>query len=357
MAGTSPQLEATLDHEEVVVRKGARTGLPVIVAVHSTLLGPALGGLRVTTYDSPADAVVDALRLSRGMTFKAASVDNGTGGGKAVVPLLPGGPRRLDGQFRTSVLLDLADVVDSLGGRYVTAPDVGTGPAEMAVVRTRTSHVGGYTTMPDGGPATTFGTAGGVERAILATARHLWRSTDLTGRELVVIGFGGVGRALTRMLLERGAKVAASDIDGSLRAPAEELGASWVPLEQAYEADVDLVVPCALGGVLTPELVPRLRCRAIVGCANNQLSSDSVAELLRAKGVLWAPDFVSNAGGILYASGREIGRLTHEQAVDRLGRIEETTLQVLARSEREGVTTLAAAYDVARERLARATAH
>ncbi len=347
-------LDATIDHEEVVIRKGERTGLPVIVAVHSTLLGPALGGVRLTRYDSPVDAVIDALRLSRGMTFKAAASDNGTGGGKAVVPLLPGGPQNLEGQRRKSLLLDIADVVHSLDGRYIVAPDVGTGPADMVAMRMRTPFVGGHSVTGDGLPATTYGTAGGVERAVLATARHLWHTSDLDGRSVAVIGFGAVGRRLTESLLARGAKVTTTDIDGSLREAAEELGATWIPLERAYEAEVDILAPCALGGSLTPALVPRLRCAAIVGSANNQLSTDSVAELLQKQQVVWTPDFIANAGGILYASGLELQRLPHDQAEARLDRIEDATSRTLERSAREGVTTLAAAYDIARDRLAAA---
>ncbi|MET7690539.1 Glu/Leu/Phe/Val dehydrogenase dimerization domain-containing protein [Streptomyces sp. NPDC005483] len=348
------ELDATIDHEEVVIRRGERTGQPVIVAIHNTKLGPALGGVRLTRYDSPVSAVVDVLRLSRAMTFKAAASNNGTGGGKSVVPLLPGGPPRVDGQFRTSLLLDVADVVHSLGGRYIVAPDVGTGPTEMRTMRMRTPYVGGYTITAEGIPATTHGTAGGVERALLATAQHLWGTTNLDGRTIAVIGFGAVGRSLTEKLIKRGATVSTTDIDESLREQAEAVGATWIPLDTAHEAEVDILAPCALGGTLTPTLVPRLRCKAFVGSANNQLSTDSVAGSLRERNIIWTPDFIANAGGILYASGIELQHLTPEQADHRLDEIAETTTRALERSDRDGVTTLAAAYDLARERLAAA---
>lgn len=215
----------------------------------------------------------------------------------------------------------------------------------MRTMRMRTPYVGGYTITPEGIPATTHGTAGGVERALLATVQHLWGTTDLDGRTVAVIGFGAVGRSLTEKLIKRGATVSTTDIDESLREQAEAIGATWIPLDTADEAEVD---------ILAPALIPRLRCKAIVGSANNQLSTDSVAGSLRERNIIWTPDFIANAGGILYASGIELQHLTPEQADHRLDEIAETTTRALECSHRDGVTTLAAAYDLARERLAAA---
>ena len=351
---TVSELEVALDHEEVAVRQGRRTGLPVIVAVHSTLLGPAVGGLRIAPYATPLDAMADCLRLSRGMTFKAASVDNGTGGGKAVVPLLPGGPRAVDGALRRSVLLDVAEVVHGLDGRYHVAPDVGTGSADMRLIRGRTPYVGGYTFESDGMGATTCGTAYGVEHAMLSTAEHRWGTRDLAGRSVAVIGFGGVGELLATLLIARGAAVTATDINPARRTVAESLGATWVPVDDPYVADVDILAPCALGGVFTSELVGRLRCRAIVGSANNQLANDMVADELTSAGIVWSPDFVTNAGGVMYGTGIELHGMSRAAANERLAVIGSSITDILRRSQRRGVSTLSAAYELANAHLSAA---
>ncbi|MGW2689954.1 Glu/Leu/Phe/Val dehydrogenase dimerization domain-containing protein [Streptomyces sp. NPDC001414] len=347
-------LETTLDHEEVKVRQGRRTGLPVIIAVHSTRLGPAVGGMRITRYTSPVDALADCLRLSRGMTYKAAAVRNGTGGGKCVVPLLPGGPQELDGDLRQGLLLDVAELVHGLGGAYFVAPDVGTTSADIQLMRRRTPYVGGYTSTDDGLGATTFGTAAGVEHAMNAAAEHLWGAPDLQGRDVVVIGFGGVGHELTRRLITRGARVRATDVDPARRMAVEATGAAWVDLQGAYTLKTDILAPCALGGVLTSQLVGSLHCRAIVGSANNQLAHDEVAEELTKANITWAPDFVTNAGGVMYASGLELHRLTPVQSLQRLASIGTTTTQVLRQSADEGRTPLAVANRIAEDALSAA---
>jgi leucine dehydrogenase len=345
-------LETTLDHEEVAVRQGRRTSLPIIIAIHSTRLGPAVGGMRVARYASPVEALVDCLRLSRGMTYKAAAVRNGTGGGKSVVPLLPGGPQHLDGSLREALLLDVAELVHDLGGAYFVAPDVGTSSADIQLMRRRTPYVGGYTSMEDGLGTTTFGTAAGVEHAMNAAAEHLWGVPQLQGREVVVIGFGGVGHELTKRLIAQGARVRATDTDPERRRVVEETGAQWVDLEGAYTLETDILAPCALGGVLTSQLVGSLRCRAVVGSANNQLAHDGVAEELTKAGITWAPDFVANAGGVMYASGLELHQLTPAQSLDRLASIGTTTAQVLRESANDATTPLAVANRIAEAALA-----
>ncbi|MEU4489919.1 Glu/Leu/Phe/Val dehydrogenase dimerization domain-containing protein [Streptomyces purpurascens] len=347
-------LEATLDHEQVVVRSGRRTGLPVMIAVHSTRLGPAVGGVRIARYASPADAFVDCLRLSRGMTYKAAAVGNGTGGGKAVVPLLPSGPQQLDEALRDGLLMDLAEVVHELDGAYHVAPDVGSSTADMLRIRRRTPYVGGYSTTENGLGATTFGTAAGVEHAMLATAEHLWGTADLHGRDVVVVGFGAVGQELTRRLVAAGAKVRATDIDLTRRPAAETAGAQWVELDGAYTLETQILAPCALGGVFTSELAAALRCRAVVGSANNQLATDEVAADLAKAGIVWAPDFVANAGGVMYGTGVELHHLSPEQSRDRLKSIQSTTAEILRQSDEEATTTLAAANRIAERALAAA---
>ncbi|MET8537441.1 Glu/Leu/Phe/Val dehydrogenase dimerization domain-containing protein [Streptomyces sp. NPDC005065] len=351
---SSLTLETTLDHEEVVVRQGRRTGLPVIIAIHSTRLGPAVGGMRIARYASPTDALVDCLRLSRGMTYKAAAVRNGTGGGKSVVPLLPGGPQHLDGGLRDGLLLDVAELVHALDGAYYVAPDVGTSSADIQLMRRRTPYVGGYTATDDGLGTTTFGTAAGVEHAMTAAAEHLWGTPQLQGRDVVVIGFGGVGHELTKRLIAQGARVRATDVDPERRLVVKETGAQWVDLDSAYTLEADILAPCALGGVLTSQLLGSLRCRAIVGSANNQLAHDGVAEELAQAGITWAPDFVANAGGVMYASGLELHQLTPAQSLQRLASIRTTTVQVLQESAKEATTTLAIANRIVEDVLAAA---
>jgi leucine dehydrogenase len=353
----SRTLETTLDHEAFLVRQGRRSGLPVIIAIHSTRLGPAVGGMRIARYDSPADALVDCLRLSRGMTYKAAAVRNGTGGGKTVVPLLPGGPQRLDGQLREALLLDVAELVHDLNGAYYVAPDVGTSSADIQLMRRRTPYVGGYSATADGLGATTFGTAAGVEHAMNATAAHLWGTPHLRGRDVVVIGFGGVGHELTKRLLAQGAHVRATDVDPERRSAVETSGAQWVELDGAYTLQTDILAPCALGGAFTSELVGSLRCRAIVGSANNQLAHDAVAQDLTQARITWAPDFVANAGGVMYASGLELHQLTPKQSLQRLASIEEATARVLEDSANEATTSLAVAHRLAEHVLTAAGTH
>jgi leucine dehydrogenase len=351
MKESSSKLEVSLDHEEVLVRPGVRTGLPIIVGIHSTRLGPAVGGLRITRYSSATDAVVDCLRLSRGMTLKAAAVDNGTGGGKSVVPLLPGGPQELTGGIREALLLDVADVVHSLNGRYHVAPDVGTGPTDMRRIRRRTPYVGGWDFASAGLPLTTLGTAAGVELAMLAAAAEAWGSEDIAGKRVTVVGYGGVGRRLAELLQNRGAEVTVSDIDATLRETAVGNGHKWTDLDGAYTLETDILAPCALGGFLTHELTSRIRAKVVVGSANNQLAEDTVAEALRAAGILWVPDFIANAGGLMYANGIEMHGLSKEESQDRLSRIAEAATRSLRRSRDEGITPLQAAYEQAHIRL------
>ncbi len=338
-----------LDHEDVVVRRGRRSGLYTFVAVHSTIRGPSLGGCRMWGYADARQALRDALRLSRAMTFKSAVADLPLGGGKGVIMTPPG--VALHGALRTAALLDFGDTVESLGGRYITAEDVGTSSRDMRVIAERTGHVAGLPLRLGGSGDPSPFTALGVESAIRACCDRVFGSSVLRGRSVAVIGLGHVGSRVAKRCARAGARLVVGDIDGRKRRLADELGADWASPERALEAEVDVVAPCALGGILNHETVPRLRCRIVAGAANNQLAGESVADLLSARDILWAPDFVANAGGIINIA-EELDGYDAAAARRRVRRIGEIMLEIFDRAEAGAVTPLAAAMDLAGARLA-----
>jgi leucine dehydrogenase len=342
----------TLDHEELLVRRGRRSGLYAIVAVHSTARGPSLGGCRMWCYGDSRAAIRDALRLSRAMTFKSAVAGLPLGGGKGVIMLPAGAPAIAPGR-RRDALLDFGDAVAQLDGRYVTAEDVGTSDGDMTVIAERTTHVAGLALERGGSGDPSPWTALGVETAIRVAAERLWGSADLTGRSIAVVGLGHVGSRLARGLAAGGAELVVADVAAVKRSLADELGATWAEPEAALRGDVDIVAPCALGGVIDHDLVPALHCRAIAGAANNQLASEDLAGDLHARGILWVPDFVANAGGIINISVElEPEAYDPERARERVLAIGDTVRAVLDMAEADGTTTLAAAHELARARLA-----
>lgn len=336
-------------HEEVLVRSGARTGLPVIAALHSTVLGPATGGTRLWNYADWRDGLADALRLSEGMTYKCAAAGLPNGGGKAVVALPEG--RRLSERERLDAMYDVGDVVESLGGRFATGPDAGTGQADMVAIASRTAHVFCRPESHGGSGDPSPYTALGVFHALRATCERLFGTADLTGRSFSVVGVGHVGESLAGQLAEAGARLVLSDVDPGKRALAERLGAEFAAPDEALTAPVDVLVPCALGGTVTAALVPELRCSAVVGAANNQLAEPGVADLLDGRGVLWAPDYVVNAGGVVYAVARELHRESHAAAVARVVSIGDTLADLYTAVDADGVSLVRAAAELARARL------
>ena len=341
----------TLDHEELLVRRGRRSGLYAVVAVHSTVRGPSLGGCRMLSYDDTRAGVRDALRLARAMTAKSAVADLPLGGGKGVI-MLPPAATPLDPDRRRAALLDFGDAVEMLDGRYVTAEDVGTSDTDMEVIAERTPHVAGLAPARGGSGDPSPWTALGVAAAIRVAGERAWGSGSLHGRRVAIIGLGQVGGRLARLLAEAGAELVLADVDPAKRSLAEELGAAWVDPAAALRADVDLLAPCALGGLLDHETVPELRCRAVAGAANNQLRADDVADLLHARGVLWAPDFVVNAGGIInIAVELEPAGYDARRAEAQVLAIGETLRRVLADADAGAITPLAAAQELARVRL------
>jgi len=302
------------------------------------------------TYDDARSALRDVLRLSRAMTFKAAVAGLPLGGGKGVIMLHPG--QALDQDRRREALLDFAETVASVDGRYLTAEDVGTSDADMAIIAQVTRHVTGLAT-GSGDPSPW--TALGVESAMRVACERVWGTTSLQGRRVAVIGLGRVGGHLARGLAEAGAELVVADIDEGKRELAAALGAEWADPAAALRARVDVVAPCALGGVLDDRSAEELRCRVIAGAANNQLASEGVADLLAAREILWAPDFVASAGGIVnIAVELEPEGYARERAEPAVRAIGETMGRILDDAAAIGATPLTAAMELARRRLAEA---
>ncbi|HKD93670.1 MAG TPA: Glu/Leu/Phe/Val dehydrogenase dimerization domain-containing protein [Gaiellaceae bacterium] len=337
-------LLAGWDGEHAVVRHDAESGAWIFVCVHSTVLGPAGGGTRMRVYPAPADGLADAMRLSGAMTWKMAGAGMPRGGGKAVlaVPELP------TGEPRKRLLRRYGELVASLGGTYRTAGDMNITPEDLDVVAEACPWV--YGTTGRGGNSGR-GTARGALHAIRATVEHAFGSPDLAGRSVLVQGAGSVGAVLAGELAEAGARVLVSDVDES-RAAAT--GCETVPPERVVETEVDVYSPCAVGGTLNAESIPGLACRAVAGCANNQLAEPEDAERLHARGILYAPDYIVSSGGIIQLIGLEDEGWDEPQLQNGLARIGETLRTLFAEADSAGVTPADAADRLVRRRLAEA---
>jgi glutamate dehydrogenase/leucine dehydrogenase len=337
------------EHEDIVAVRRAQSGLRAIIAVHSTLLGPSLGGVRFYPYEDEALALHDVLRLSKAMTQKAALAGLSQGGGKAVII---GDPRLV----KTPALLrDFAAAVNSLQGRYITAEDVGTTQDDMDLIRETTPFVAGTATARGGSGDPSSATAFGVVVAMEAAAARLW-SDGLEGRTVCVLGAGKVGGEIIRLLVQQHVAVIASDVDQAGAERALAAGAArLVDPDDALKVRADIFCPCALGGLLTEDVVPELSFGLIVGAANNQLAHAEVADSLASAGILYVPDFLANAGGIINIAEESRG-YDPERALQAVGRIGATTTAVLERAASCGTTPLAAAEEVVAQRLARARA-
>jgi glutamate dehydrogenase/leucine dehydrogenase len=333
------------EHEQVVFFRDAAAGLRAIVAVHSTALGPAMGGTRFLPYPSETAGLVDVLRLSRGMTYKQAVAGIDYGGGKAVIF---GDPARV----RTDELMrTYGRFLDRLGGTYLTAEDVGTTQADMDLLRSETPYVTGTSPSLGGSGDPSPATAWGVLHAMRAVARRLWADPSLSGRRVVVSGMGKVGSALTRHLLDEEARVVLADPRADALAPlAAERGVDVVDHHAAHREPCDLFSPCALGAVLNVRTIPELRCAAVVGAANNQLATSADGRRIAERGIVYVPDFVANAGGVINIAEEPPG-YDRDRAFARVARIESTTEVVLARAERDDTTPVDAAEAIAEERL------
>lgn len=280
----------------VVVRYDEPTGTWIFVALHDDTLGPATGGCRVKVYERPEDGLLDALRLAEGMTFKWAAMDFPYGGGKAVLAI----PRPLEGDERRGLLHRFGRLLNSLGGRYGTGADLGTTEDDMKEIASVSEHVIGVFGRSEGPMDPSPFTALGVFEGMKSALRHRTGSDDLSGRTVLIQGVGHVGEPLARRIAEVGGTLLLSDRDGGrARALADELSGGWVAPAEVYQARCDVYAPCAVGATLNVETIPLLRCLVVAGGANNQLASVDDAERLRARGILYAPDYVINGGGAM----------------------------------------------------------
>jgi leucine dehydrogenase len=335
------------DGEEVVVGFDEPSGTWMFVCIHSTRLGPAGGGTRMKSYAQPSDALQDAMNLSEAMTLKMAAAGIPFGGGKAVVAV----PAPPEGDERRRILLRYADLAASLGETFHTGPDVNTSTADMDVIAERHPHV--YCRSEENGGSGDPGpyTARGVFHGIRASVQHAFGSDRLDGRIVLVQGVGDVGGPLAALLAADGARVLVSDIDAErVGALAARIGVEAVPPGEVLGVACDVYAPCALGGTVNAETIPELRCRIVAGSANNQLAEPEDADRLRDAGILYAPDFVINAGGVLYAWGTESLGWDADTVETRLAEIGDTLAEIYARADADGLGTHAAAEDLARSR-------
>lgn len=333
-------------HEDIVFAQDRETGLRAIIAVHDTTLGPALGGCRVWPYETAAHALTDALRLSRGMTYKNALAGLDLGGGKAVILADP----RKD--KTTEMMEAFGRHVERFSGTYITAEDVGVSPEDMDAVARQTDHVRGTRATGLGDPSPY--TALGVFEGIRASARHMFGSDDLGGRTVSVQGLGHVGFDVARRLRDAGAALIVSDIHAPavLRAM-EELGATAVDPAEAHMVEADIFVPCALGAGLNARTVPQIRARIVAGAANNQLQTPADGAALRKRGILYAPDYAINAGGVISIALATPGG-GDERVREKTLAIAETLTAIFERADKEDTTPERVADRMAEERLASA---
>jgi len=347
MTPTLPLPEFT--HERVEVTTGRRSGLFIAVALHSSVLGSALGGARLWSYPHWSDALGDALRLSAAMTLKNAAAGLDAGGGKSVIGMAP--DETLDADRRRAAFLDLGDAVELLDGDYRTAEDVGSTTDDMLTVSERTAHVVGLPSTVGGSGEPAGPTSLGVHASLQAVLERINGSPDPSGRPITISGLGQVGGRLAARLAEQGARLTVTDINPARRAFADEIGATWVEPGTEHLVAGDVFVPAGIGGVLTDEVIDALDVKAVCGPANNPLADRSGADRLARRGVLYAPDFVVNAGGVIYLDleAKRVG--SSEEIMQRVAGIGDTVRRILDDAENRGITALEAAEELAAARL------
>jgi leucine dehydrogenase len=334
-------------HEQVVFCHDVGSGLRAIIAIHSTALGPALGGTRFYPFDSEASALTDVLRLAKAMTYKAAAAGLDLGGGKAV---LIGDPDRVRSE---ELLRAYGRFIETLGGRFITAEDVGTSGEDMDLIRLETRWVTGVSPAHGGSGDPSPATALGVLHGLRAVAMELWGQPSLAERTFAVQGVGKVGYHMVSHLVEAGGRVVVADVDPHrLERVVNEFGVEAVEADSIHSAPCDIFVPCALGAVLNDETIPQLRCAAVGGAANNQLLGPEHAKLLDEAGILYAPDFVINAGGLINVAD-ELRGYQPQRALTRVKGIFATLGRVFRAAKQERITPVEAAERLAAERLRR----
>ena len=333
---------AEMGHEQLVLCQDSATGYRGIIAVHSTMLGPALGGTRFWNYASDEDAIVDALRLARGMTYKNAVAGLNLGGGKSVII---GDNKTAD---REMIFRAHGRFVESLGGRYITAEDVGTSTADMDYVHMETDYVSGLAGR-SGDPSPV--TAHGVFRAIQASAKDRWGSDDLSSRTVAVQGCGHVGYYLAKELHESGAKLVVTDIDPErVKRVVSEFAARAVSADEIYTAPADIFAPCALGAIINDKTIPKLKVEIVAGAANNQLLEERHGDELERRGIMYTPDYVANAGGVINVYS-ELAGWTPARSFRKADEIYETVLKVFAIAKTDKIPTYLAADRLAEQRI------
>ncbi|MBI3509816.1 MAG: Glu/Leu/Phe/Val dehydrogenase [Bacteroidetes bacterium] len=343
---------SVFDHEQVVFCNDNTTGLRSIIGIHSTVLGPALGGTRMWAYASEAEALTDVLRLSRGMTYKAAVAGLNLGGGKAVII----GDSRKDKS--EALMRRFGKFVDSLGGKYITAEDVGISSRDMEYVHMETKHVTGIPPALGGSGDPSPVTAYGVYMGMKASAKERWGNDSLSGKKIGVQGVGHVGSNLVDHLVKEGAKVFITDIFEDRVAEIKKKHASVeiVSGDKIYDLDIDIYAPCALGATVNNETLSRLKCSIICGAANNQLADENVhGKIVMEKGILYAPDFVVNAGGLINVYS-EVAGYGKEYSMAQASDIYKTTSDIFMMSKKENIPTFLAANKTAEARI-KAIAH
>lgn len=336
---------AELGHEQLLFCRNDEVGLRAIIGLHSTALGPALGGVRLYPYASEDDAVRDVLRLSRGMTYKAAVAGLDLGGGKAVII----GDRSIK---KEALFRAFGRHIASLGGRYITAEDMNTSVQDMSWIRRETQWVTGQDKMAGGSGDPSPVTAWGTYQGIRACLEVVYGSPDVSGRTVAIQGIGSVGFHLARFLHEAGAKLLYSDVNQRrLRSATEQFGGRVISQEEFYRTECDVLAPCAIGGIINARTIPMLRAPIIAGAANNQLDDEiRDGEALEKAGITYAPDYVINAGGLINVYA-ELKKLPAEMAMNDAGKIFNTVKQVINKARAQGITTTAASNQVAEERI------
>jgi len=339
-------LMSNREHEQVVFCSDPSTGLKAIIAIHDTTLGPALGGTRMWMYESEEAALKDVLRLSRGMTYKAAAAGLNLGGGKAVII---GDSKTMKNEF---LFRSFGRFVEGLGGRYITAEDVGTSVKDMEWVRMETDYVTGIDEALGGSGDPSPVTALGVFSGIQACAKYRWGSENLSGQTVAVQGLGHVGYYLAKDLHEAGAKLVVTDIDEDrVQRVVDDFGAEVVSGDEIYAVDAEIFAPCALGGIVTDEAIEKFKFEIVAGAANNQLGKEERhGQMLRDKDILYAPDYVINAGGLINVSN-EMEGYHRERALKQATSIYDILLEVFKIADDENIPTYQASNRLAERRI------
>ena len=335
------------DHEQVVFCNDNETGLKAIIAIHNTVLGPSLGGTRMWAYNNEMEALTDVLRLSRGMTYKSSVAGLNLGGGKAVII----GDART--QKNEALMRRFGKFVNSLSGKYITAEDVGVNTRDMEYIKMETNFVSGLPVNMGGSGDPSPVTAYGVYLSMKASAKEKWGNDSLAGKKVVVQGIGHVGESLVKHLVKEGANVSIYDINTDrVKAVAKETGAEAIAAGNSlYDLDMDIYAPCALGATVNTDTLSRLKCAIICGAANNQLADENVhGKLVIEKGILYAPDFVVNAGGIINVF-YELQGYNRERAMAHAEKIYDTTLNIFRVSKEQNIPTYMAANRLAEKRI------